>query len=100
MSGEPGLVGVLKKKMGGTLDAANLWNKNYTAVLERASSVQGKSSTWVFRHEEKEVALMCRGDDFVVAGRSKAVDFLEETLTDGPVRSRGPELGAPRGRQP
>ena len=80
MDGDEHMCGELRVSMYGTRDAAMDWATEYGDTLKQAGFVQGKHSACLFYHEEKEVAVMVHGDDFVAAGDPKHLAETEAIL--------------------
>ncbi len=62
--------------MYGTRDAVQNWELEYTEIMTEACFRQGSCSACVFPHEQKNVRVVARGDDFTVLGPSKSLDWL------------------------
>ena len=60
--------------MYGIQDAANIWQKHYTRVLEEAGFTRGRSNGAVFYHKEKGIRVLVHGGDFLVLGTQGQID--------------------------
>ena len=80
--GDEGRCGRLMMSMYGTRDAALNWALEYGDTLRAAGYKQGKSNPCLFYHEEKDVAVMVHGDDFVAVGPNQHLEHVEKTLGD------------------
>ena len=65
---DEGKIGLLKKSMYGTRDAASDWEQDSQGHLENWSYELGCSSTNLFHNKEKKTSGLTHGDDFVVTG--------------------------------
>lgn len=77
---EPGKCGRLKKALYGTRDAARAWEMEYNRTLVKLGFVAGKSSTCVFYHAEKDMRLVVHGDDFVLSGKERHLNWFADEL--------------------
>lgn len=68
-------VGVLRKSMYGTRDAALNWEREYCRTLAELGLERGRSSGNLFKNTPRDTSLTVHGDDFVGVG---PVEMLEE----------------------
>jgi hypothetical protein len=73
---EEGECGLLEKATCGTRDAAQNWEMECAETTVEAGFRQGLCSVRVFYHEEKNVRVVVRGDDFAVLGLGKSLDWF------------------------
>jgi len=67
---QEGMCGKLNYTLYGTRDAAHNWEREYTNTLVDISFQVGKSTTCVFRHEQRNIDIVVHGDDFTTLGTS------------------------------
>ena len=61
-------IGLLKKSMYGTRDAASKWERDWQGHLESWGYELGRSSSNLFHNMKKNTSGLTHGDDFVVSG--------------------------------
>ena len=80
-SGEDvGKIGLLKKSMYGTRDAASNWERNWQGHLESWGYELGLSSGNLFHNKKKKTSGLTHGDDFVVTGTKESLLELKKQL--------------------
>ena len=62
------MCGKLLKSMYGTRDAAQNWEECYASAHLEMGFEQGKASTCVFYHKDRDVIVVIHGDDFTALG--------------------------------
>ena len=78
---EPGKVGLLKKSLYGTRDAALNWTTAYTSVLvQKMGFVQGKATPCAFFNEKLQARTVVHGDDFVSEGPEEGLKVMDAML--------------------
>ena len=80
---DKGKIGLLKKSMYGTRDAASNWERYWQGHLENWSYEVGRSSRNLFHHKRRKT----HGDDFVVTGTKGSMLELKKQLES--VRNQG-----------
>lgn len=75
-----GTVGRLTRCCYGTRDAGMLWEETYAEVLEQACFVRGKACPRVFYPPERDVAVVCHGDDVSAVGREPDLLWYKQVL--------------------
>ena len=90
---EPGMVGLLKKTIYGTRDAAAQWEKFYGDVFEAAGFKTGLFSPCLFHNPERDVSVWVHGDDMLLLGERAEVDRLEQELRKHMLLKRRALLG-------
>ena len=63
-----GMCGLLNRCLYGTRDVAACCEACYTKALQELDFIQGAASPCCFRHAEKDMKCVVRGDDFTVLG--------------------------------
>ena len=66
-----GFVGRLERTMYGTQDASNLWQKDYTRLVEALDFKPGKANPATFYSEKWDARLLVHGDDFALPRASR-----------------------------
>ena len=78
---EPGKVGMLKKSLYGTRDAAMNWTAAYTSVLvDKIGFTQGVSTPCAFYHAGYGIRTVVHGDDFVSEGPIENLIKMDKEL--------------------
>ena len=54
--------------MYGTLDAASQWSEHYSQTLVAAGFKAGRASPCHFYHDDRQLWVLVRGDDFFSVG--------------------------------
>ena len=72
-------IGLLKKSMCGTRDAASNWERDWPKHIKSQGYQLGLSSKNLFRHEERRVSGTTHGDDLMLTGPT---DQLTEFQND------------------
>ena len=75
-----GKIGLLKKSMYGTIDAANNWERDWQGHLENWVYELGRSSRNLFQHKTRKTSGLTHGDDFVVTGMKESLLELKKQL--------------------
>ena len=76
-----GMCGRLKKAMYGNRDAVAAWERECARVLVEIFGIKrGQFSPSLFYREERDIKVMVHGNDFVVNGFVKDLDWFEEML--------------------
>ena len=71
MGADAGKVGLMKKSMCGTSDAASNWERDWQEHVRNWGFQLGFSSKNLFHHKEDRVSGLTHGDDFVLTGPTK-----------------------------
>ena len=71
MGTDAGKVGLMKKSMYGTRDAASNWECAWQKNVKKWGFQLGVSSKNLFHHKENRVSGLTHGDDFVLTGPTK-----------------------------
>ena len=79
---QEGMCGHLKRSMYGTRDAAYNWEMEYTRVLVAVGFRQGVSTPCVFIHDERKIRVCVHGDDFVVTGTQRDIEWTEAVMRE------------------
>ena len=80
-------IGLLKKSMYGTRDAASNWERDWPKHIKTVEYQLGISLNNLFRQEGDRVSGMTHGDDFVLTGPTERLTVFENN--DRGVSSRG-----------
>ena len=75
-----GKLGKLKLCLYGTRDAAKGWQETLSAHLEKIGFRRGRGHPCVFYHPERDIKTLVHGDDYVSAGSSEAMAWMESEL--------------------
>ena len=78
MGVDAGKIGLMKKSMCGTRDAASNWERDSQEYVKSWSFQLGVSWKNLFRHEGHLVSGMAHGDDFVVTGAGRSACATRE----------------------
>ena len=81
MGTDEGKVGLMKKSMYGTRDAASNWERDWQENVERWGFQLGLSSKNLFHHKEHQVSGLTHGDDFVLTGPTKRLMEFKKEMT-------------------
>ena len=71
MGTDAGKVGLMKKSMYGTRDAASNWERDWQENVKNCGFQLGLSSKNLFHHKENRISGLIHGDDFVLTGRQR-----------------------------
>ena len=71
MGTDAGKVGLMKKSMYGTRDAASNWERDWQENVKNWGFQLGLSSKNLFLHKENRISGLTHGDDFVFTGPTK-----------------------------
>jgi hypothetical protein len=77
---QEGMCGKLNYTLYGTRDAAHNWEREYTNTLVDIGFQVGKSTTCVFRHEQRNIDIVVHGDDFTILGTSWDIQWVHDML--------------------
>ena len=83
------MVGLLKRKMYGTVDASAVWQMDYAARVLKAGFVQGRGNFALFWHEERKIRLLAHVDDFAVPMPKRQRDWFEKLLAQRGYKATG-----------
>ena len=81
MGDDAGKVGLMKKSMYGTRDAASNWERDWQEHVKKWGFQLGLSSKNLFHHKENRVSGLTHGDDFVLTGPTKRLTEFEKKMT-------------------
>ena len=81
MCTDVGKVGLMKKSMYGTRDAASNWERDWPVHVRNWGFQHGLSSRNLFHHKENRVSGLTHGDDFVLTGLTKEKMELQRKMT-------------------
>ena len=73
--GDEEMIGVLDFSLYGTRDAAQNWAHCYSQVLLAAGFTRGTASVCNFHHAGRQVSITCHGDDFLLTGALKDLQW-------------------------
>ena len=82
MGTDAGKVGLSKKSMYGTRDAAINWERDWQEHVKNWGFQLEPSSMNVFHHKENRVLGLTHGDDFVLTGPTKKLMEFERKMTN------------------
>ena len=82
MSTDAGEVGLVKKSMYGTRDAASNWERDWQEHVKNWRFQLGLSSKNLFHHREDRVSGLTHVDDFVLTGPPKKLREFERKMTN------------------
>ena len=74
---DAGKVGLMKKSMYGTRDAASNWERDWQGHVQEWGFQLGLSSKNWFHHKEDRVSGLTHGDDFVLTGPTEKLMEVE-----------------------
>ena len=80
--GEEQLCGKLRFSMYGTRDAAQNWHQEYTQQLLNVGFEQGKASSCIFYHPQKNIRTYVHGDDYVSRGQLDSLKWMRARLEE------------------
>ena len=81
MGADAGKIGLMKKSMYGTEDAASNWERDWQEHVKSWCFQLGLSSKNLFHHGRHQVSGMTHGDDFVFTGPTKRLTEFENKVT-------------------
>ena len=97
MGTDAGKVGLMKKSMYGTRDAASNWECDWQKNVTTWGFQLGVSSKNLFHHKENRVSGLTHGDDFVLTGPTKMLKEFENGMTSVyPIKAKIISLGSPK----
>ena len=83
MPGEsPDVCGKLRVSMYGTRDAAANWESCYSDWLMALGFVKATSNGCIFYHQKYGIRIVVHGDDFLTAGPTSALKWLEKEMSN------------------
>ena len=82
MGSDAGKVGLMKKSMYGTRDAASNWERDWQGHVLKWGFQLGASSKNLFHHEEDRVPGLTHGDDFVFTGPTEKLMKIEKRMKE------------------
>eukprot|EP00973_Karenia_brevis_P034596 4773839-Karenia_brevis.AAC.1 len=100
--GDETKVGKLNVSLYGTREAASNWQEETINFMTEKGFIKGQATTCAFRHEEKGLKAMIHGDDYVVVGRRKHLQWFQEQIStryEVKVEWLGPHSGMNRSVQ-
>ena len=96
MGTDAGKVGLMKKSMYGTRDAASNWECDWQKNVKKWGFQLGISSKNLFHHKENRVSGLTHGDDFVLTGPTKMLKEFKNGMTSVyPIKAKIISLGSP-----
>ena len=100
MGTDAGKVGLMKKSMYGTRDAASNWERDWQENVKNWGFQFGLSSKNLFRHKENRVSGLTHGDDFVLTWPTKKLVEFERKMTSVyPIKAKIMSYGSPKNIQ-
>ena len=81
MGADAGKVGLMKKSMYGTRDAASNWERDWQGHVQKWGFQLGLSSKNLFHQKEDRVSGLTHGDDFVLTGTTEKLMEVERKMT-------------------
>ena len=97
MGTDVGKVGLMKKSMYGTRDAASNWERDWQGHARNWGFHLGLSSKNLFHHKENRVSGLTHGDDFVLTGPTKKLMEFERKMTNvSPIKAKIISYGSPK----
>ena len=97
MGTDAGKVGLMKKSMYGTRDAASNWERDWQENVKKWGFQLGLSSMNLFHRKENRVSGLTHGDDFVLTGPTKRLmEFEKEMTSVYPIKAKTISLGSPK----
>ena len=88
---DAGKVGLMKKSMYGTRDAASNWERDWQEHVKKWGSKN------LFHHKENRVSGLTHGDDFVLTGPTKELMEFERKMTSAhPIKAKIISYGLPK----
>jgi len=70
---EKGYAGKLERTMYGSQDASNLWQKDYSRLIEEEEFLPGVANPAMFYCAKWDARLLVHGDDFVLLADDEAM---------------------------
>ena len=74
------MVGLLKRSLYGTRDAANHWQKEVAKEMKAWGFLQGRYNPCLYRHPAMGIQAMVHGDDFVCVGEIEQAKWFRKKL--------------------
>ena len=94
---DAGKVGLMKKSMYGTSDAASNWERDGQEHVRNWGFQLGLSSKILFHHKEIRVSGFTHGDDFVLTVPTKKLMEFERKVTSVyPIKAKIISFGSPK----
>ena len=95
MGTDAGKVGLMKKSMYGTRDAASNWERDWQENVKKSGFQLGLS--WKNLFQEDRVSGLTHGDDFVLTGPTKKLVEFERKMTSVyPIKAKIIGFGSPK----
>ena len=82
ISADAGEIGLLKRSMYGTRDAASKCERDWQEHIKSWGYQLGLGSKNLFRHEEHRVSGMTNGDDFMLTGQTDQLTEFRKIKDD------------------
>eukprot|EP00973_Karenia_brevis_P093239 12416353-Karenia_brevis.AAC.1 len=79
-AGDGQTCGLLQRTMYGTLDAAALWEEEYSKTLTAAGFTKGIANPCHFHHPTRHISTLVHGDDFITVADVEGQKYMEEVL--------------------
>ena len=89
-------VGLIKKSMYGTRDAASNWERDWQGHIQKWGFELGPSSKNSFHHKEDRVSGLTHGDGFVLTGPTDKLMEVERKMTSVYPKQRLSDTGHQR----
>ena len=97
MGTDAGKVGLLKKSMYRTRDAASNWERDWQEHLRNRGFQLGLSSKNLFHHKEDRASGLTHGDAFVLTGPTKKlIEFERKMAIVYPIKAKIIGYGSPK----
>ena len=95
MGTDAGKVGLMKKSMYGTRDAASNWERDWQSHLLKWGFQLGASSKNLFHHKEDQVSGLTHGDDFVLTGPTEKLREVKRKMKEAyPIKAKTISYGS------
>ena len=97
MGTDAGKVGLMRKSMYGTGDAASNWERHWQGHVQKWGFQVGLSSNNLFHHKEDRVSGLTHGDDFVLTRATEKLLEVERKMTSVyPIKAKVISYGSPK----
>ena len=94
---DAGKVGLMKKSMYGTRDAASNWERDWQEHVRNWRFQFGLGSKKLFHHKENRLSGLTHGDNFVLTGPTKTLtEFENETTSVYSIKAKIVGHGSPK----
>ena len=80
--GGEGVCGKLDQWLYGCRPAAQAWEEFYATRLEAEGFKRGDACGVVFHHAEKDVTIVCHGDDFTIVGEEWDLEWIRGKMSE------------------